>query len=260
MEDRSNEPKYLDTEISPPSPPSNPKTVDSSRNTLSPISTHLNNENMFQTPFLTPRNPPPNTRSEPSNPAETTIISFADPSPTRHQKEPHPLKNRKNKSSDPFPNSLHHNQNHNPNSNPKYPAPNTTDPNSASQPPSEHSSGSDAAFYCSVGSSSSDGEDASSDSWVPATEIEMDIKSSLAKVSLREAGSAARTDGASASAVIEDEEDDDDNNGEEERNEIHDKDGMRRKSKKRFTFLKRIFGRKKSRDDDDDDGGVGGIG
>ncbi|EMR80492.1 hypothetical protein BcDW1_10872 [Botrytis cinerea BcDW1] len=88
----------------------------------------------------------------------------------------------------------------------------------------------------------------------------MDVKSSLAKVSLREAGSAARTDGASASAVIEEEEDDDDNDGEEGRNEIHDKDGMRRKSKKRFKFLKRIFGRKKSRDDDDDDGGVGGIG
>ncbi|TGO24890.1 hypothetical protein BPAE_0092g00080 [Botrytis paeoniae] len=240
MENRTDAPKYLDTERSPLSPPSNLEVMDLSANVLSPTSNHLNDENVEQTPLVPSSTS--NTRSKPSNPTEKPIAPTANPSPPRLEKEFHQITKSKNRSSNTSPTPPPHNYNSTASNIPE------TNSDSESQTPSEHSSGSDAAFYCSVGSPSEDKEDGIGASLVLGAEGEVEGESCLMKKTLREAVS---TSGTGVAADIEDDEE-----AKEEENEIHNKNSKRRKSKKRFTFLERLFGRKKSRDND---GGAGGI-
>ncbi|TGO46168.1 hypothetical protein BCON_0340g00010 [Botryotinia convoluta] len=237
MEYRTNAPEYSDTKESPLSPPSNLEAIDSSDNIPSPISNLINDENVQRPhcsgPCTTSR------RSEPSNPTENTINSSAE-STTRLEKHQHPPRESKNRTP-----------------NPCNPSPSPAEPNSdsASQTPSEHSSGSDAAFYCSVGSTSEDEEDGLINSLGRGAEIGVEGESGLMKRTLREAVSTSGTD--SGGAGEDDEEEEEEEEGEEEENEIHNNNSKRRKSKKRFTFLKRLFGRKKSGDNDRGAGGIG---
>ncbi|KAF7939047.1 uncharacterized protein EAE98_001383 [Botrytis deweyae] len=249
MEDRTDAPKYLDAERPPLSPLSNLKAIDSSDNILSPISNILNNGNVQQTPLVSSCTF--NTGSELSNTTENIINSAGEPSPPRLKKEFHPLEKNKNISSNPPPPpppSLNFPP-HNPNS--TAPSPAELNSDSVSQTPSEHSSGSDAAFYCSVGSPSEDEEDGLSNSLDLRAEQEGEGESEITKRTLREAVSTSGTDGGGTRVDDEENDEENDEEEEEEENEIHKKNSKRRKSKKRFTFLKRIFRRKKARDSDE---------
>ncbi|KAF7911294.1 uncharacterized protein EAF01_002801 [Botrytis porri] len=250
MENR-NVPKPSGTKRSPLSPPNNLEAINSSDTILPSTSNILDDEIVQQTPFSGPY--PASRRSEPSIPAEITITSTAHPSPLRHEKHQHPPRESKERTSNlssPSPNPSPHN----PNSTTSNPAEQEPNSDSESKPPSEHSSGSDAAFYCSVGSPSEDEEDGFGDSLGRAVEREAEGdgigESFLTKRDLREAVSMSGTDGEGMG-----EEDNDDGEEEEEENDIHNKDSKRRKSEKRFTFLKRLFSRKKARNSG---GGAGG--
>lgn len=206
---------------------------------------------MRQTPFSGPC--PTSRRSESSNLTENNIISTA-ASTTRPKKEFYPFEKNKNRSSNPSPLSSNPPP-HNPNST----APSPAEPNSdsASQTLSEHSSGSDAAFYCSVGSPSEDEEDGSGASLALGEKEKGEGESGVMKSTLRKSVSTSRTGGITDDGDKGEEEDDDDEEEEEEEsNDTHNKNRKRRKSKKRYTFLRRIFSRKKARDSN---GGTGGI-
>ncbi|KAF7960652.1 hypothetical protein EAE96_000326 [Botrytis aclada] len=197
----------------------------------------------FSEPCITSRT------SEPSKPAENTINSTGELSPPHLEKESHPLRKSKSRSSNLSPKPIPHK--------PNSTAPDLPEPSfeSASQTPSEHSSGSDAAFYCSVGSPSSDEEDGSS-ALVLGAEGEVEGKSSLTKSALREAVSTSGTDGGGMGEEIRGADDEDEEEGEEE-NKIHNNNSKSGKSKKkRFTFLGRLFGRKKARNKDRGAGGI----
>ncbi|TGO36548.1 hypothetical protein BHYA_0121g00090 [Botrytis hyacinthi] len=239
---RTDAPKYLDAERSLPSSQSNIEVIDSSENILSPISNLLNDRNMQRPQFSEPCHT--SRRSESSNPTENTVICTAE-STTRPKKEFHSLEKNKNRSSNLSPPSPSP-----PPRDPNSTAPSPAEPNSdpASQTPSEHSSGSDAAFYCSVGSSSEDEEDGSGASLALREKEEGEGDSGLAKRTLQETVPTSGTDGGGKG--------EDDEEEEEEENKIHNKNNKRRKLKKRYTFFKRIFGRKKARDSDGDAGGI----
>ncbi|KAF5871963.1 uncharacterized protein Bfra_008990 [Botrytis fragariae] len=254
MEDRTNMPEFSDTKESPLSPSSNLEVIDSSDNIPLPISNLINDRNVQQTPCSGPC--PTSRKSEPSKPAENPIITTADSSPPRLEKELHPLEENKNRTSNPStsPDLPPHNFNS------TAPKPAEPDSDSESQTLSEHSSGSDAAFYCSIGSPSEDEEDGSGASLVLGAEAEGEGEiggegeSGLTKKTLREAVSTSGTDVAADSGGAEDKEE-----AREEENEIHNKNSKRRKSEKRFTFLKRLFGRKKLKVSSGDAGIGGGI-
>ncbi|THV46152.1 hypothetical protein BGAL_0412g00100 [Botrytis galanthina] len=253
MEDCTDAPKYLNAERSLLSPQGNLEVIDSSGNILSPISNLLNDRNMRQTPFSGPC--PTSRRSESSNLTENNIISTA-ASTTRPKKEFHPFEKNKNRSSNPSPPSSNPSP-HNPNST----APSPAEPNydSASQTPSEHSSGSDAAFYCSVGSPSEDEEDGSGASLALGEKEKGEGESGMMKSTLREAVSTSRTGVVTDDGGKGEEDEEDEEEEEEESNDTHNKNRKRRKSKKRYTFLRRIFSRKKARDSNGGTGGTGGI-
>ncbi|KAF7943759.1 uncharacterized protein EAE97_005829 [Botrytis byssoidea] len=252
MVDVTDAPKNLDAERSPLSPPSNLEAIDLSDKILSPISNILNDRNMQRSHF--PGTCPAIRRSESSKIAENTLNSAGELSLPRLKKEFHPLeknKNRSSKSSPPSPNLSSHNINST--------APSFAEKksDSVSQTPSEHSSGSDAAFYCNVGSLSEDEEDGLNNSLDRRAEIGGEGEPGLAKRTLQEtvptSGTGIATDGGGKRE--EDDDDDDEEEDEEESSGTHKKNDKRRKSKKRYTFLKRIFGRKKARDSD---GGAAG--
>ncbi|TGO44834.1 hypothetical protein BOTNAR_0734g00020 [Botryotinia narcissicola] len=251
MEDVTDPPKNLDAERSPLSPPSNLEAIDLSDKILSPISNILNDRNM-QRPQV-PGTCPASQRSESSKPAENAIVSTA-ASPTHLGKEFHLLEKNKNRSSKSPPPSPKL-----PPYNPNSTAPSPAEPNSdsVSQTPSEHSSGSDAAFYCSVGSPSEDEEDGLSNSLDRGAEIGGEGESGLAKRTFQEtvptSGTGFVTDGGGKGE--EDDDDEEKEEEEEESNDTHKKNNKRRKSKKRYKFLRRIFSRKKARDSD---GGAAG--
>ncbi|KAF7902904.1 hypothetical protein EAF00_002806 [Botryotinia globosa] len=253
MEDVTDAPKNLDAERSLLSSQSNLEVIDLSDNILSPISNLPNDRNMQRPHFSEPC--PTSRRSESSEPAENSIVSTA-ASTTHLGKEYHPLeknKNRSSKSSPPSPNLTPHSYNST--------APSPTEPNSnsASQTPSEHSFGSDAAFYCSVGSQNEDEEDGLSNSLDRGAETGGDGESGLAKRFLRgtvpTSGTGVVSNGGGKGEEDADDDDDDEEEDEEKSTDTHKKNDERRKSKKNYTFLKRIFGRNKARDSD---GGAAG--
>ncbi|TGO08497.1 hypothetical protein BTUL_0206g00170 [Botrytis tulipae] len=252
MEDRTDEPKSLDAERSLLSPQSNLEVIDLSDNILSPISSLPNDRNMQRPQFSGPC--PTSRRSEQSKTTENKILSTAELT-THLEKEFHLLeknKNRSSKSSPPSPTRPPHN--------PNFTAPSPAEPNSdsVSQTPSEHSSGSDAAFYCGVGSPSEDEEDGSGAS-LALREKKGDEESGAMERTLREivsmSGTGVVNDGGGKGEEDGDGDDDDEEEDEEGSKDTHNNNSKRRKSKKRYTFLKRIFGRKKARDSD---GGAAG--
>ncbi|KAF7864050.1 hypothetical protein EAF04_007015 [Stromatinia cepivora] len=229
MEDSFKAPEGSHSQRYPLSPPNSHGSTVSSRSLQLPPSDTPINTNDQETSIFSPVSP--DTRGEASNPTENSVASMAataGPSTVHNEGDSHsinysPMQETASKCNNPL--DLNYKETSSGFSKKK---------KNTSLTSSEHSSGSDAAFYCSVGSPSE--EDASSASLCRNREVETALTSTPVR-----APTSASTPDVVNDSVVE---------GEVETRERRSVKGIAQQTSEKISmFLKRLFSRNKSEKD-----------